>query len=196
MNLKKIIPFVFAQIIFNSNLYAQAKGGLPNVILLLVDDAGYADFGFMGCKDLETPNIDRLASTGVIFSDAHVSASVCAPSRAGIMTGRYQQRFGFECNTPSDSCGVNPSEFTMATALKKAGYTTGAFGKWHLGAKPGYRPNERGYDYYWGFLSGRRSYFPNKLNDKADDPHAITENQTHVTFEGYLPIKSKRRNKI
>jgi arylsulfatase A-like enzyme len=74
----------------------------------------------------------------------------------------------------------------MAKALKNVGYSTGAFGKWHLGAKPGYRPNERGFDYYWGFLSGSRSYFPNISNDKADDTHAITENLTHVTFEGYL----------
>ena len=158
----------------------------PNIIIMLIDDAGYADFGFMGCKDLKTPNIDRLASSGVIFTDAHVSASVCAPSRAGILTGRYQQRFGFECNTPSDSCGVDIHELMLASTLKKAGYATGAFGKWHLGSKPGYGPNERGFDYYWGFLSGSRSYFSNKSNDKAGDPRAITENLDHVTFDGYL----------
>ncbi len=170
---------------FNSGDKAEIKK--PNIIVLLADDAGYADFGFMGCKDLKTPNIDRLAANGLVFTDAHVSASVCGPSRAGIMTGRYQQRFGFECNPSSDSCGVNLNEFTIAAAMKQAGYTTAAFGKWHLGDKPGYRPNERGFDYYWGFLSGSRSYFYDiQKSDKPGDPHAITENLDQVSFEGYL----------
>lgn len=159
----------------------------PNLIVLLIDDAGYADFGFMGSKDLKTPNIDKLAAGGVIFTDAHVSATVCGPSRAGIMTGRYQQRFGFECNPSSDFCGVDLKELTIASVLKKEGYTTAAFGKWHLGNKPGYRPNERGFDYYWGFLAGSRSYFFDELkSDKPGDPHAITENLNQDTFEGYL----------
>lgn len=159
----------------------------PNIIVLLADDAGYADFGFMGSKDLKTPNIDKLAANGVIFTDAHVSATVCGPSRAGIMTGRYQQRFGFECNPSSDSCGVDLNEFMISSAMKQAGYVTAAFGKWHLGDKPGYRPNERGYDYYWGFLSGSRSYFYDELkSDKVGDPRAITENMKQVSFEGYL----------
>ena len=159
----------------------------PNIIVLLIDDAGYTDFGFMGSKDLKTPNIDKLAASGVVFTDAHVSATVCGPSRAGIITGRYQQRFGFECNPSADSCGVNLNEVTIAAALKKAGYATAAFGKWHLGDMPGYRPNERGFDYYWGFLSGSRSYFyDEQKSDKSGDPHAIFENLNHVSFEGYL----------
>jgi arylsulfatase A-like enzyme len=170
-----------------SNSTEKSKIKKPNIIILLVDDAGYADFGFMGSKDLKTPNIDKLATSGVIFTDAHVSATVCGPSRAGIMTGRYQQRFGFECNPSSDSCGVNFNEFIIAAAMKQAGYTTAAFGKWHLGDKPGYRPNERGFDYYWGFLSGSRSYFyDEQKSDKPGDSHAITENLNQVSFEGYL----------
>lgn len=157
----------------------------PNIIVLLVDDAGYADFGFNGSKDLLTPNIDKLAAQGVIFTDAHVSASVCGPSRAGLMTGRYQQRFGFECN-PNNHNGISLNETTIASALKKAGYTTAAFGKWHLGAEPGYRPTERGFDYYWGFLAGSRSYFPNTAQDVEGNAHAITENTQHVNFDGYL----------
>ncbi|MCY1720000.1 sulfatase-like hydrolase/transferase [Prolixibacteraceae bacterium Z1-6] len=161
------------------------QNGKPNIIVLLVDDAGYADFGFMGCEDLQTPNIDNLASRGVVFTDAHVSASVCGPSRAGLITGRYQQRFGFECN-PGDGAVLDSKEQTIAATLKKAGYTTAAFGKWHLGAKPGYRPTERGFDYYWGFLAGGRSYFPNPRQDVEGNTRAITENTTHVTFDGYL----------
>jgi len=171
----------------SSNSGEKTLNKKPNIIVLLLDDAGYADFGFMGSKDLKTPNIDKLASGGVVFTDAHVSATVCGPSRAGIMTGRYQQRFGFECNPSSDSCGVDLNELTIASAMKQAGYTTAAFGKWHLGDKPGYRPNERGFDYYWGFLSGSRSYFfDEQKSDKPGDPHAITENLNQVSFEGYL----------
>ena len=158
----------------------------PNIIVFLIDDAGYADFGFMGSKDLKTPNIDKLASDGVIFSDAHVSATVSGPSRAGILTGRYQQRFGFECNPGSENNGILLSEVTIANIMKEAKYTTAAFGKWHMGALPGYRPNERGFDYYWGFLSGGRSYFPNKADDKLNDPHAIYENLKQIKFDGYL----------
>jgi len=156
-----------------------------NVIVLLVDDAGYADFGFAGCQDLETPNIDQLAADGVIFSDAHVTASVCGPSRAGLMTGRYQQRFGFECN-PEQEDGIDLSEKTIGDAMKSAGYTTAAFGKWHLGGEKGYMPNDRGFDYFWGFHSGGRSYFPDAKIDVEGHSHSIRENKTHVTFEGYL----------
>ncbi len=158
----------------------------PNIIIFLIDDAGYADFGFMGCKDLQTPNIDRLASQGIVFSDAHVSATVCGPSRAGILTGRYQQRFGFECNPPGDTCGLDLNEITIASMLKEEGYSTAAFGKWHLGALDGYRPNERGFDYFWGFLSGSRHYFYNEIQDVEGNPHAIYENNKQVSFDGYL----------
>lgn len=169
------------------NSAEKSKINKPNIIVLLVDDAGYADFGFMGSKDLKTPNIDKLAAKGVVFTDAHVSATVCGSSRAGIMTGRYQQRFGFECNPSADSCGVDLNEITIAAALKKEGYATAAFGKWHLGNKPGYRPNERGFDYYWGFLAGSRNYFfDDQKSDKKEDPHAITENFNQVSFNGYL----------
>lgn len=157
----------------------------PNIIVLLVDDAGYSDFGFAGYKDLKTPNIDRIATDGVIFTDAHVSATVCGPSRAGLITGRYQQRFGFECN-PQGNEGINLKEKTIADAMKTAGYTTAAFGKWHLGGEVGYQPNDRGFDYFWGFHSGSRSYFPDPKIDIPGHSHSIRENKTHATFEGYL----------
>lgn len=157
----------------------------PNIIVLLVDDAGYADFGFAGSQDLETPNIDALAADGVIFSDAHVSATVCGPSRAGLMTGRYQQRFGFECN-PDENDGIDLQEKTIGEAMKSAGYTTAAFGKWHLGSDTGYKPNDRGFDYFWGFLSGSRPYFNTPSVDKAGHSHSIRQNDEHTTFEGYL----------
>jgi arylsulfatase A-like enzyme len=158
----------------------------PNIVVLLVDDAGYADFGFTGSEDLQTPNIDQLAQNGVVFSDAYVSATVCGPSRAGLITGRYQQRFGFECNPSEPFTGVDIDEKTIADALKEAGYTTSAFGKWHLGDDPEYRPNARGFDYFWGFLAGGRSYFPHPQQDQPGEVRSIRENDTFVEFEGYL----------
>ena len=158
----------------------------PNIIVFLIDDAGYADFGFMGCEDLATPNIDRLAEGGMIFTDAHVSASVCAPSRAGLLTGRYQQRFGFECNALAHFQGIDTSELTIAEVMKQGGYNTAAFGKWHVGDAPESRPNARGFDYFYGFLSGARSYFPNDREDREGHLKSIRLNDTFTTFNGYL----------
>ncbi|PWE00306.1 sulfatase-like hydrolase/transferase [Marinilabilia rubra] len=164
----------------------QEKTDVPNVIVLLIDDAGYSDFGFAGSEDLKTPNIDELANNGIVFTDAHVTASVCGPSRAGLMTGRYQQRFGFECNPSHDFSGVDLNETTIAEAMKQAGYKTAAFGKWHLGDGEAYKPNARGFDYYWGFLSGGRHYFSNSEQDKPGHSHSIRENDQFTNFEGYL----------
>ncbi|MEM7371123.1 MAG: sulfatase-like hydrolase/transferase [Bacteroidota bacterium] len=158
----------------------------PNIILILADDAGYADFGFMGSEDLETPRIDELAEDGVIFTDAHVSASVCAPSRAGLITGKYQHRFGHECNDIPLDNGLDLQEKTIASALKTKGYQTMVVGKWHLGLGEAYHPNQRGFDEFYGFLAGARSYFPSEKEDQPGHPRAILENQIHRTFDGYL----------
>ena len=118
----------------------------PNVIVILVDDAGYADFGFMGSDEIPTPNIDKLAKDGIIFTDAHVSATVCSPSRAGLLTGRYQQQFGHECNIPPHNLGMDITEVTIGVVMKSAGYKTAVFGKWHLGESAPFHPNKRGFD--------------------------------------------------
>ena len=162
------------------------KPDLPNIIVLLVDDAGYADFGFMGSEDLQTPNLDELAKGGMIFTDAHVSATVCAPSRAGLLTGKYQQRFGFECNALTHFSGIDTAQATIAEVVKTAGYKTAAFGKWHVGDIPEARPHRRGFDYSWTFLSGARSYFPNEIEDQEGHIKSIRENDQFTTFEGYL----------
>lgn len=158
----------------------------PNIIVMLVDDAGYNDFGFMGSPDIQTPNIDQLADNSAVFTNAYVSATVCGPSRAGLITGRYQQRFGFECNPPVEFGGLDTNEITIADAMKMSGYKTAAFGKWHLGHNPENRPNQRGFDYFWGFLSGGRNYFHNDRNDQPGNVRSVRENDTFTTFEGYL----------
>ncbi|MBI5821817.1 MAG: sulfatase-like hydrolase/transferase [Verrucomicrobia bacterium] len=136
----------------------------PNVIVILADDMGYADVGFNGCKDIPTPHIDSLAAHGVRCSSGYVSHSFCSPTRAGLMTGRYQQRFGHENNPawlPEDTkVGLPVNQTTIADVMKSAGFVTGAIGKWHLGAAPCFHPNERGFVEYFGFLGGGHIYLP------------------------------------
>ncbi|MHB0756740.1 sulfatase-like hydrolase/transferase [Polaribacter sp. M15] len=159
----------------------------PNIIVVLVDDAGYIDFGFMGSKDLQTPYIDSLAKSGVVFTDAHVTATVCAPSRAGLITGKYQQRFGFEANGTgfgnSGEIGLSDNVITIADVFKKNNYKTIAIGKWHLGSDASDHPNKRGFDEFYGFLAGGRSYFPMKNPSKK---HMLQQNGKQVFFDGYL----------
>jgi arylsulfatase A-like enzyme/catechol 2,3-dioxygenase-like lactoylglutathione lyase family enzyme len=150
-----------------------AVGRKPNIIIFLADDLGYADIGVNGCKDIPTPHIDSLAKNGVRFTDGYATHSVCSPSRAGLLSGRYQHRFGFEHNSgperfAADNFGLPRSEQTLAERLKTAGYATGMVGKWHIGFKEGLRPHERGFDFHYGFLSGARSYEPD--NPREFDP--------------------------
>jgi arylsulfatase A-like enzyme len=146
----------------------------PNIVILLADDLGYADVGFHGCQDIPTPNIDALAKGGVRCTNGYVSGPYCSPTRAGMLTGRYQQRFGHEFNPgprgePSSnnldsSIGLPLSETTIADRLKAAGYATGMVGKWHLGVAPKFHPQKRGFDEYFGFLGGAHVYLPGLPN--------------------------------
>ena len=155
--------------------------------LILADDAGYADFGFTGSSDILTPNIDKLASDGVLFNNAYVSASVCSPSRAGLLTGMYQQSFGHECNLDSDvNNSFDPSQITIAEALKTKGYNTGLIGKWHLGDKKQNHPLNNGFDYFWGFISGARNYFYNPNEESRNSIRNVVENHSKTKFDGYL----------
>ena len=159
----------------------------PNIIIILADDAGYSDFGFMGSDEIKTPNLDQLAFDGVTFNNAYVSASVCSPSRAGLLTGMYQQRFGHECNLDSDvNNSFDPNQITIAEALKTEGYNTGLIGKWHLGDKTQNHPLKNGFDYFWGFISGARNYFYNPNEEFRNSIRNVVENYTQTRFDGYL----------
>lgn len=143
----------------------QATEDKPNIILIFSDDAGFADFSLNGNKLIQTPNIDAIAANGVQFTNAYVSAPVCSPSRAGLLTGRYQQRFGHEYNiggnfdnNDPDSIGIAVVERTIADYLQDEGYHTGLIGKWHLGEKPQFHPNSRGFDEFYGMLKGSSPY--------------------------------------
>lgn len=159
-------------------LPVSAFAAKPNVLLIVADDLGYNDVGFQGSKEIPTPNLDKLAATSLRCTNGYVSHPFCSPTRAGIMTGRYQHRFGHENNPawlPQDTvAGLPLTETTYPQLMKKAGYTTGAVGKWHLGAHPQFHPNKRGFDEYFGALGGGHQYFP---GDKGGVEYTIPLNR-------------------
>lgn len=157
----------------------------PNVIVIMADDLGYRDLGFQGSEVVKTPHLDKLAKNGVIFTDAHAAASVCSPSRAGFITGRYQQRFGHEANCPRGTQGMVSTEFTIGQAFQSMGYKTYMIGKWHLGNLDEMYPTKRGFDEFWGLREGSRNFFY-KEKEKLGNYHSIEHNGKHVKFEGFL----------
>ena len=139
----------------------------PNLLIILADDMGYGDLGCYGSKQIETPVLDRMASAGIRCTDGYVAGNVCAPSRAALLTGRYQQRFGFEHNlnrgfpTFPERLGIPKEQKLIANHLKDAGYRTGIVGKWHVGDSiPEMLPNARGFDFFFGMHGGGHDYFP------------------------------------
>lgn len=128
----------------------------PNIVFVLADDLGYGDVGVYGGTTIQTPEIDALAESGVRFTQGYVSHPVCSPSRAGLMTGRYQQRHGWEFNPAGRdrAAGLSLDQTTLGDVLRAAGYRTGLVGKWHLGQQPEHRPTRRGFDEYFGILEG------------------------------------------
>lgn len=164
----------------------------PNVLLIMADDLGYADVSFAGGKDIPTPNIDRIAKEGAFFSQFYVTQAFCAPSRAGVLTGRYPQRFGMD-NNPRDyneTDGMPASEITLAEVLRDAGYRTGLVGKWHLGAGAEHHPNNQGFDEFYGTVHGGHRYFPidpmkvgKRWRFYAD---SLERNGEHVPHEKYI----------
>lgn len=166
---------------------AGPESAKPNFVILLFDDTGYADLGFTGSNLIPTRAIDSIARQGVTFTDAHVTASVCSPSRAGMLTGRYQQRYGHEFNLGAhdeeEALGLPAEAITMAELVKPQGYRTGLIGKWHLGTAEGLRPTDQGFDEFHGLFGGSRSYFTNtdptfnhslrNGNEAIDDPEDL-----------------------
>src|SRR5687767_8237660 len=129
----------------------------PNVIVILCDDVGYGEFGFQGNKQIPTPNIDSIAANGVRFTNGYVSGPYCSPTRAGLLTGRYQTRFGHEFNggggAGAGAFGLPLTETTIADRMKALGYATAAVGKWHLGGPPRFLPMQRGFDAFYGSVA-------------------------------------------
>jgi len=154
-----------------SDFASTRKAALPNLVLIVADDLGYGDLGIQGSKQIPTPNIDQLAREGIIFTNGYVSSPVCAPSRAGLLTGKHQAGFGFNDNLAGNQPGFDANylglpltEQTLANKLKSLGYATGLIGKWHLGAASQFNPAKRGFDEFWGFLDGGHDYVTAKPN--------------------------------
>jgi len=133
----------------------------PNVIFIMADDLGYSDLSCYGSETIETPHLDKLASTGVRCTDFHSNGAVCSPTRAALMTGRYQQRSGVRGVVTAANHrdkGLALDEWTMAEAMKELGYETALFGKWHLGYDAKFNPIHQGFDRFNGFVSGNIDY--------------------------------------
>jgi len=158
----------------------------PNIVVIVTDDMGYADIGIHGCKDIPTPNIDALARSGIRFTNAYVSGPYCSPTRAGLLTGRYPQRFGHEFNLDLSAAhsgfGLPLTETTLADRLRAGGYHTAIFGKWHLGAAEQFHPMSRGFDEFFGFLGGQHSY----LDTQAATRNPLLDGRKIVDQTNYL----------
>lgn len=203
--MKSLVGVVLALLMLLSRMAVTAAGAdsnpRPNIVFVLIDDFGYADCGAYGAKDIRTPHIDRLAREGVKFTDFYANAPVCTPTRCGFMTGRWQQRVGFEWamgfsaesfrrkgddwvpEKDIHSLGLPTSIPTLPKMLKAAGYATGAFGKWHLGYKDEYNPTKHGFDEYFGELLGHSDYYNHAYYDGT---YALRDGLKPVKAEGYL----------
>jgi arylsulfatase A-like enzyme len=156
----------------------------PNVVLILTDDMGYADLACYGSKDIRTPHCDRLAREGTRLTDFYSNAPVCTPTRAALMTGRWQQRVGLEwaIYPGQKEPGLPTSETTLPRMLRDAGYRTAMFGKWHLGYRKEYAPNAHGFETFMGLLSGNVDHYSKKeINGELD----WYENTTLTAEKGY-----------
>jgi arylsulfatase A-like enzyme len=163
----------------------------PNVVLIMTDDAGYGDFGVYGAPDIRTPHIDSLAKDGIRLTDFYANGATCTPTRAGLITGRYQQRYALEA-----PLGVRPKEDaerglpaagrSLPQLLKGAGYATALIGKWHLGWKAEYSPGAHGFDEFFGFKSGFIDYYQHTAGDDAPVHADLFENDKPVEVAGYM----------
>ena len=163
----------------------------PNIILIMTDDQGYGDLSCMGNTDFRTPNIDSLAASGARFTNWYSNSPVCSPSRASLLTGRYPGHAGVRAILAGTrkASGLMPEAPTLATALRGQGYRTSLVGKWHLGLVEESRPNQNGFDYFYGFMAGCLDYYSHifyySMSDGGSNPtHDLWENGTEVYNNG------------
>ncbi len=188
--LNRFTVALLASIILSHPAAAQSADRRPNVILIITDDAGYGDLGSYGATDVRTPNLDALAREGVRFTDFYANAPSCTPTRAGLITGRYQQRLKLEwplgMQLPGDwDRGLAPTGHSLPQLLKDAGYATALVGKWHLGWKPEFSPNRHGFDYFFGFKAGFIDFYEH-TNPDTPGGKDLFENDAAVDVPGYM----------
>jgi arylsulfatase A-like enzyme len=174
---------------FEDQLKAQSEAK-PNILFIMADDFGYADLSCYGRPDYKTPNIDRLATEGIKFTQAYANSAVCTASRVALITGRYQYRLQVGLQEPlsgqGDRIGLPPEHPTLPSLLKKAGYGTTLIGKWHMGNLPSFSPLKSGYDHFWGFRSGGVDYFTHKSGGYATDTEDLWDGDAKIHQTGYL----------
>jgi arylsulfatase A-like enzyme len=159
----------------------------PNVVLIITDDMGWADLSSYGATDVRTPNIDSLARDGIRLTDFYANGTTCTPTRAALVTGRYQQRYGLEtplgsATSPAGERGLPATGHSLPQLLKNNGYATALVGKWHLGYRPEFSPNAHGFDYFFGLKSGYHDYYTHLGGDGGPD---LWENDRPIEREGY-----------
>jgi arylsulfatase A-like enzyme len=160
----------------------------PNIVLIITDDVGYGDFGSYGAPDVKTPHIDGLARDGVRLTDFYANGATCTPTRTGLISGRYQQRFALErplssATTADSASGLAVTGRSLPQLLKNNGYATALIGKWHLGYKPEFSPGAHGFEYFFGFKSGFTDYYQHTAGDGQAD---LFENDRRVEVPGYM----------
>jgi arylsulfatase A-like enzyme len=187
----RLLPLLAAILAATTLQPRAADGDRPNVVLIITDDAGYGDFGVYGAPDIRTPHIDSLARDGVRLTDFYANGATCTPTRAGLISGRYQQRYALEAPLgvrPKEDAqrGLTPSDRFLPRLLKTAGYATALIGKWHLGWKPEFSPNAHGFDEFFGFKSGFIDYYQHTAGDDAPLHADLFENERPVEVAGYM----------
>jgi len=192
------------QTLLAASLAAQQPRPLrkPNLVVILADDLGYGDIACFGGTEVSTPEIDSLTASGTKFTDGYVSCAVCSPSRASLLTGRYQQRFGHEFNPHSEKWeaeagfGLSPKEKILPQYLKAFGYKSGIVGKWHLGSQPGFHPLDRGFDEFYGFLGGANDYATLETRDarglRGEEGDEIPQVRRHPILRGKQEVREPR----
>ncbi len=183
---------VVSLVVSPSAVHAQQSGPQrPNVVLIMTDDAGYGDFGSYGARDVKTPNIDSIARDGVRLTDFYANGATCTPTRAALMSGRYQQRFGLEAPLGVQAQkdwerGLSPTGRSLPQLLKNRGYTTALVGKWHLGWKTELSPIAHGFESFFGFKSGFVDYYQHTAGGDAPLKADLFENNEPVKVQGYM----------
>lgn len=174
---------VFAGWIAGLCCAASVAEPLPNFVVIFTDDQGYQDVGCFGSPDIQTPNLDQMASEGIRFTDFYVGASVCTPSRAALLTGRYPARYGMEKGVlfPKDKKGLPPAEKTIAEVLNQKDYATACIGKWHLGHLDRFLPTAQGFDEYYGIPYSNDMWLAPEL--KVADSLTLTHGMTREKME-------------
>jgi len=165
-----------------------AQPARPNIVLILTDDMGYGDLASYGSPDIKTPNIDGLAKAGVRFTQFYANGSTCTPTRAALITGRYQQRFAMERplsheSSPDGKLGLAANGHSLPQLLLNHGYETGLIGKWHLGYQQQFSPRAHGFATFFGFKAGYIDYYQHTDGGGESD---LFENDTPITVDGYM----------